>query len=381
MTKCFEILKNSKDSKARIGIFKTSHGEITTPVFMPVATQGTVKTISNTELHKIGVEIFVANTYHLYLRPGIQIIKKAQGLHKFINWNKSILTDSGGFQIYSLATLRKITDEAVEFQSHLDGSSHFFTPEKVIELQYEFGSDIIMCLDECNSYPCTYDYAKVSLERTIRWAKRCKEKFIQLYENSENKKQLLFGIIQGSTYLDLRKESTLKTLEIDFDGYAIGGLAVGEPKEVTLEIVKEISPMLPENKIRYAMGVGTPEEIWQFVEQGIDMFDCVIPTRNGRNGQALTSIGKLNIKNSEFRDDFAPLDPSCNCPVCKEYSRAYIHHLFHAGELLSLRLLTLHNLFFMLKLLKLIKDSIKTGTFLKEKKNFLEKYCNNKNDK
>jgi len=380
MTKCFEILKKSKETKARVGILKTSHGEVNTPVFMPVATQGTVKTISNNELHQIKVEMFVANTYHLYLRPGVQIIKKANGLHKFINWEKPILTDSGGYQVYSLATLRKITTEGVEFQSHIDGSTHFFSPEKVIDLQTEFGADIIMCFDECSPYPCSYDYAKNSMELTLDWAKRCKRHFENIKE-PKNSSQLLFGITQGSTYLDLRKESALKTIDIDFDGYAIGGLSVGEPKEITFEVVKEITPLFPEEKPRYAMGVGTPEEIWHCVEQGIDMFDCVIPTRNGRNGQALTSFGKLNIKNAEFKEDFNPLDPLCDCPVCKDYSRSYIHHLFHSGELLSLRLLTLHNLFFMIKLLNLIRNSIKSEIFLEEKKKFLEKYGNSKNEK
>ncbi|OGS21295.1 MAG: tRNA guanosine(34) transglycosylase Tgt [Elusimicrobia bacterium RIFOXYA2_FULL_39_19] len=373
----FEIIKKSKETRARKGIMRTAHGEVNTPVFMPVATQGTVKTVSSEELKKIGTHLFVSNAYHLYLRPGAKLINSAGGLHKYINWDRSILTDSGGFQVYSLSTLRKITKEGVKFQSHIDGSSHLFTPESVMDLQMELGSDIMMCFDECVPYPSTYEYAKNSMEMTIDWAKRCKKQFVESKTERVNKKQFLFGIVQGSTYLDLRKESALRTIEIDFDGYALGGLAVGEPADITNEIVVNTAPLLPEDKPRYAMGVGTPEELWAYIENGIDVFDCVLPSRNGRNGQALTFSGKVNIRNAQYSNDFGPLDEGCSCPVCTEYSRSFIHHLFRSGELLSLRLLTLHNLFFMLKLINLISTSIDEDNFLSQKEKFFDKYKGN----
>ncbi|MBU0952233.1 MAG: tRNA guanosine(34) transglycosylase Tgt [Elusimicrobia bacterium] len=376
----FQIITKSKNTKARIGKITTSHGEVSTPVFMPVATQGTVKTISNDELRKIGTELFIANTYHLYLRPGLEIIKLSGGLHKFINWERSIITDSGGFQVYSMADLRKISSEGVSFQSHVDGSTHFFSPESVVDIQIKLGTDIMMCFDECPPYPSTYDYTKNSMELTLNWAKRCKSQLMNSDVERPNQKQLIYGIIQGSTYLDLRKESALRTIDLDFDGYAIGGLAVGEPQEISQEIIDKITPLLPENKPRYAMGIGTPEEIWSYVEQGIDMFDCVLPTRNGRNGQALTFSGKLNIRNAEYAKDFRPLEVGCKCPVCVEYSRAYIHHISRCGELLSLKLLSLHNVFFMLKLTDLIKKSILEGNFNQEKAKFIENYLGTKNN-
>ena len=364
----FYIEKKCSKTQARTGKIIARHGEISTPVFMPVGTQGTVKIISNSELTALNTEIFVANTYHLYLRPGIKIIEDRGGLHKFINWNRALLTDSGGYQVYSLSTLRKITNDGVEFQSYIDGSIHFFSPENVIQMQIKLGADIIMCFDECASYPCSYEYAKESMERTLHWTERSKNFFTTHY--SPLTTHYLFGIIQGSTYIDLRRESALKTVALDFDGYALGGLSVGEPKEVKLEIVRHSIPLLPPEKPRYAMGVGTAEEILDCIEYGIDMFDCVLPTRNGRNGQAMTTFGKLNIKNSEYKTDFNPLDPECNCPVCLQHSRAYLHHLFHSGELLSMRLLTLHNLFFMLQLLKEIRKSIEADKFLELKETF-----------
>ncbi|OGS17681.1 MAG: tRNA guanosine(34) transglycosylase Tgt [Elusimicrobia bacterium RIFOXYA2_FULL_40_6] len=372
----FQITKKSKNTRARTGKIITSHGEVSTPVFMPVATQGTVKTISNDELRKIGTELFIANTYHLYLRPGMEIIKQSGGLHKFINWERSIITDSGGFQVYSMSELRKISTEGVSFQSHIDGSTHFFSPENVIDIQIKLGTDIMMCFDECPPYPSTYDYTKSSMELTLNWAKRCKQQLMNSDVERPNLKQLIFGIVQGSTHMDLRKESALRTVDLDFDGYAIGGLAVGEPQEISQEIIDKIAPLLPENKPRYAMGIGTPEEIWSYIEQGIDMFDCVLPTRNGRNGQALTFSGKLNIRNAEYAKDFRPLDEDCTCPVCVEYSRAYIHHIFRCGELLSLKLLSLHNVFFMLKLTDLIKKSILEDNFDQEKVKFIGNYLN-----
>lgn len=368
----FELLKKSCECSARLGRLQTARGLINTPVFMPVGTQGTVKTISNEELESLGAEIILSNSYHLYLRPGTEIIKMAGGIHGFIGWKKPMLTDSGGFQIFSLATLRRMNSDGVEFRSHIDGTKHFFTPEKSIQVQNDIGADIIMCFDECAPYPCTYDYAKRSTDLSIGWAKRCKQEFERIESGKKN--QLLFGIIQGSVFNDLRAYSSEKTIEIDFPGYAIGGLSVGEPKEEMLSVLNSTVRLLPEEKPRYLMGVGMPEDIWQAVELGIDMFDCVLPTRNGRNGQAFTSSGKVNVKNAEYQKDFTPLDHECSCPVCTGYTRAYLNHLFKAQELLVFKLLSLHNLYFMIKLTNIIRKSIQTDTFLKAKREFLEKY-------
>ncbi|MFH0948616.1 MAG: tRNA guanosine(34) transglycosylase Tgt [Elusimicrobiota bacterium] len=390
-TKSFELLK--KSGSARVGILHTAHGDIETPCFMPVGTLGTVKTLSPAELIEINAQIILGNTYHLYLRPGIEVIRNAGGLHEFINWQKPLLTDSGGFQVFSHSKLRKITEEGVEFTSHIDGSKHFFSPEKVIEIQQIFGSDIIMVLDECVAYPVEHDYAKSSLDLTLRWANRSKEAFtsnviarspdfIGTTKQSHREKNLplatyhlplLFGIIQGSTYTDLRRESAQKTVEIGFDGYALGGLSVGEPNELMYDIITDVEKFLPENSPRYLMGVGTPEDLWESVERGIDMFDCVLPTRNARNGQALTSTGKINIKNAEYKNDFSPLDNECDCYTCKNFSRAYLSHLFRCNEILGLRLATLHNLTFMLKLAQRIRESIKAEKFIQEKNIFLKK--------
>jgi queuine tRNA-ribosyltransferase len=369
----FKIIKKSSECSARTGLLKTVHGEIHTPVFMPVGTQGSVKTLSSQELTDSGAEIILANAYHIYLRPGTDLIEAAGGIHKFVSWDKPMLTDSGGFQVFSLATLRKIGEDGVEFQSHIDGSKHFLGPEKSMEIQQKIGADIIMCFDECPPYPCSYEYAKRSMNLSLDWAKRCKDKL----EENNCKSQLLFGIVQGSVYNDLRKESAQRTVEIDFPGYAIGGLAVGEPKEEMMKSLKEVVPVLPLEKPRYAMGIGMPEDLWECVENGVDMFDCVLPTRNGRNGQAFTSGGKVNIKNSEYIRDFGPLDPECGCMTCKTYSRAYLNHLFKAQELLVLRLLTLHNIHFMIKLMSKIRESIETNTFLKAKEEFLKTYSKN----
>ena len=372
----FTLEKKSTETKSRLGTLETAHGIIHTPVFMPVGTQGTVKTISNDELKSCGAEIILGNSYHLYLRPGTEIIEAAGGLHGFTGWDRAMLTDSGGYQIFSLTTLRRMNSDGVEFQSHIDGSKHFFTPERSMEIQDKIGADIIMCFDECPPYPCTHDYAKRSMELSVEWARKCKVKKTEL-EKSSRHKQLLFGIIQGSVYHDLRKESAERTIEIDLPGYALGGLSVGEPKEEMLEVLDSTVPLLPEDRPRYLMGVGTPEDIWDSVERGIDMFDCVLPTRNGRNGQALTSKGKVNIKNAEFVRDFGPLDADCGCPACKGYTRAYLNHLFRAQEILGLRLLSLHNIYFMIKLLSKIRESLKNDNFKETKTKFLAEYRQN----
>lgn len=366
----FTVIKKSSECAARLGTLETAHGSINTPVFMPVGTQGTVKTISNEELHSCGAEIILGNSYHLYLRPGVEILEAAGGLAKFTGWNGPTLTDSGGFQIFSLKTLRRMNSEGVEFRSHIDGSKHFFTPEKSIEIQQKIGADIIMCFDECPPYPCTREYAKKAADLTVEWAKKCKE----THERRGNGKQLLFGIIQGSVYDDLRLENARKTVEIDFPGYAFGGLSVGEPRDEMVSVLEKTACIIPQDKPRYLMGVGTPKDIFEAVERGIDMFDCVLPTRNGRNGQAITSFGKLNIQNAEFMKDFSPLDSRCGCPACSGYSRAYLNHLFRAQEILALRLLSLHNTYFMIKLLSQIRESLKNGSFMSFKDNFLSGY-------
>jgi len=372
--KAFEIIKKDKNSKARIGILRTKSAEIQTPLFLPVGTLGVVKTLSYKELEDIGVDAFISNTYHLYFRPGEEILKKFGGLHKFINWQKVIFTDSGGFQVYSLRELKKISQEGVEFKSHIDGSIHFFTPERVIELQKIINSDVALCLDECVEYPVEYEHAKKSVELTILWAKRCKEKFLDISNRNATSNQLLFGIIQGSVYKDLRKKSAQEITEIGFDGYALGGVSVGEPKNLLQEIVSYTVDFFPEEKPRYAMGIGEIDDVWFCIENGYDIMDCVLPTRNGRNGQALTSYGKINIKNSKFSVDSSPLDLECDCYVCKNYSRALIHHYFKSGELLGLRLLSYHNVYFMINLFKKIRQAIENENFLEEKKKFLEKF-------
>lgn len=359
----YELQKKDKNSKARAGIITTDHGVIEAPIFMPVGTQGTVKAVTQKILkEEINAPIILGNTYHLYLRPGMEIMEKAGGLHQFMNWDRAILTDSGGFQVFSLSELRKLKSYGVEFRSHLDGSKHLFTPEKVIEIERQIGADIIMPLDECTPYPCDYDYAKKSKQLTSDWAvlnKEAFEKSVPLYGHN----QFLFGIVQGSVYKDLREDSAKDLINIGFDGYSIGGLAVGEPAENMYEIVDFTTDILPENKPRYLMGVGRPENILEAIERGVDMFDCVMPTRNARNAYLFTSQGVVTIKSAIYKDDFSPLDPNCDCYTCKNFSKAYLRHLFNAREILAYELATIHNLRFYLNLVKEARKQILNDTF------------------
>ena len=352
--------------EARTGVLKTPHGDIPTPVFMPVGTQGTVKAMTPAMLEEAGAGLILANTYHLYLRPGRELVKQFGGLHKFMNWKGAMLTDSGGFQVFSLGALRKITPEGVLFQSHIDGSKHFISPETAIGIQEDLGADIIMAFDECTPYPATLEQAKISLDITVDWAKRCKTA-------KTRNDQALFGIVQGGTYLDLRKEALDRIAGIGFDGYALGGLSVGEPKEKMMEIVQEMAPLLPENRPRYVMGVGTPEDIIRCVDFGIDMFDCVMPTRCARNGLLFTNQEKVVIKNARYRDDQSPLDSTCDCYTCRNFSRAYLRHLYIAREILAMILNTIHNVRFYLRFMEDMRRSIQDGEFDRFKKDFLGK--------
>ena len=371
----FSLLHQDKLTKARIGKLKTAHGEIATPCFMPVGTQGTVKTLSPGELKEAGAEMILSNAYHLFLRPGMEVIRKAGGLHKFMSWDRPILTDSGGYQIFSLALLRKLSDNGVEFQSHIDGFRHFLRPEDVIEIQRDLDSDIIMPLDECVHYPCSKDQARIAMERTINWARRSKVCFVNSdRREARNDNQSLFGIIQGSTYEDLRKECVQELLDIGFDGYSIGGVSVGEPANLIYNTVELLSGLLPSDKPRYLMGVGLPEDILEAVERGIDMFDCVVPTRYGRNGTVFTSVGKLTVRNASYIEDFSPLDKNCSCYTCRSFSRAYLRHLFNTDEILGLRLACLHNVHFYLKLMENIREALRQDRFLEFKKEFLVNY-------
>jgi queuine tRNA-ribosyltransferase len=371
--KIFEIIHKSKSSNARYGKIYTLRGDIYTPCFAPVGTQGAVKTLSSEDLLACGAQMILANAYHLYLRPGIDIIKKAGSLHEFMNWDKPILTDSGGYQVFSLADLRKVTDKGVEFQSHLDGSFHFLSPEDVIKIQIDLGSDIMMPLDECLHFPCEKDYAKISLKRTTQWAKRSKE---CLKINKNKKRQLLFGIIQGATYQDLRQQSASQLMDTGFDGYAFGGLSVGEPKNLTHKMIENTSVMLPEDKPRYFMGLGSPLDVIRSVKNGIDLFDCIMPTRLGRTGTAFTSTGKITVRNAEFKEDNRPLDEHCDCFVCKNYSRSYIRHLFNAKELSALRLTSFHNVYFYLKFMQNIRKALKEDKLEEFEAEFTKRYQN-----
>lgn len=372
----FRIIKKDRNCEARVGLIKTPHGEVNTPVFMPVGTQATVKTLSSEDLKEIGAELILGNTYHLYLRPGHQLIEKAGGLHKFMSWENSILTDSGGFQVFSLNSLTKTTEEGVRFQSHLDGSYHLFTPEKVIQIQHALGADIVMTLDEPAVYPCSFEQAKRANDLTNLWAERCKTEFEKLVSEKPNKhKQALFGIIQGSAYPDLRKESAKYLVNLDFSGYAVGGLSLGEPKVTTNEMVEISLSYVPQDKPRYLMGVGTPEDIIDSVFRGVDMFDCVLPTRNARNGSLFTRFGKMIIKNSEYASDFSPVDSECGCSTCRNYTRAYLRHLFHTGEITALRLATIHSLYFYTDLMRKMREAILSDNFLEWRQKFLSEYC------
>ncbi|MCC0643710.1 MULTISPECIES: tRNA guanosine(34) transglycosylase Tgt [unclassified Clostridioides] len=364
----YELIKTCKQSGARLGRLHTPHGIIETPIFMPVGTQATVKSMTPEELKEIGSQIILSNTYHLYMRPGHELIKKAGGLHKFMNWDKPILTDSGGFQVFSLGPLRKIKEEGVEFRSHLDGSKHFLTPEKAMEIQNALGSDIMMAFDECAPYPADREYVKNSLERTTRWLKRCKD----AHNNTD--KQALFGIIQGGMYKDLREQSAKEITSIDLPGYAIGGLSVGEPKPLMYDVLEHTTPFMPKDKPRYLMGVGSPDDLVEGVIRGVDMFDCVLPTRIARNGTAMTSQGKVVVRNATYAEDFTPLDPECDCYACKNYSRAYIRHLVKANEILGARLITTHNLHFLLNLMKQIRQAIMEDRLLDFRNEFFAKY-------
>lgn len=363
----------------------TAHGSFDTPVFMPVGTQGTVKALTQEMLEQLGARIILGNTYHLYLRPGHHTINRLGGLHSFIAWDRAILTDSGGFQVFSLGPLRKVSREGVEFQSHLDGSRHLLTPEISMEIQAALGSDIVMAFDECTPYPATRDEAARSLEITDAWARRSKAYFDRLREQASeaacagikvaNPSQALFGIIQGSTYTDLREQSLGGLLDVGFDGFAIGGLSVGEEKSAMFEVVSHIAPRMPEDRPRYLMGVGTPEDILRAVAAGVDMFDCVMPTRNARNGQLFTRFGRINIKNARYRDDGRPLDESCRCAVCTKYSRAYISHLYRSGEILGSVLSSYHNISFYLDTMERIRQAIRLGTFNEFYKSFLKDHA------
>ncbi|SKA77586.1 queuine tRNA-ribosyltransferase [Paucidesulfovibrio gracilis DSM 16080] len=356
---------HARDGKARRATLHTAHGEIQTPVFMPVGTQGSVKAVGPDDLLQAGSQIILGNTYHLYLRPGDELVARRGGLHRFMSWDKPILTDSGGFQVFSLSTIRKISEKGVEFRSYLDGSKHFFSPEKAISIQQNLGSDIMMVLDECVGYGADREYTARSLERTTRWARRCREVHTPGADG-----QLMFGIIQGGFHEDLREESLGQLLEIPFEGYAIGGLSVGESTEDMYRILNHIGPRMPEEKPRYLMGVGTPMDILEGIESGVDMFDCVLPTRNARNGTLFTSQGKVNIKRAEFREDDGPLDPNCQCYTCRNFSRAYLRHLYTAREILSYRLNSLHNIAFFLELARQAREAIEGGRFAELKAHY-----------
>ena len=364
----YELIKTCKQTGARLGRLHTPHGVIETPIFMPVGTQATVKAMTPEELKEIGSQIILSNTYHLYMRPGHDLIERAGGLHKFMNWDKPILTDSGGFQVFSLGPLRKIKEEGVEFRSHLDGSKHFLSPEKATEIQNALGSDIIMAFDECAPYPADRQYVKNSLERTTRWLERCKA------AHKYPEKQALFGIVQGGMYKELREQSAKEITAIDLPGYAIGGLSVGEPKDMMYEVLDYTVPLLPEDKPRYLMGVGSPDDLLEGVLRGIDMFDCVLPTRIARNGTAMTSQGKVVVRNASYAEDFTSLDSECDCYTCKNYTKAYLKHLIKCNEILGARLLTIHNLHFLLKMMENVREAIKEDRLLDYKKDFFEKY-------
>lgn len=372
----FTLLHTDLQSSARAGLLETDHGTIETPIFMPVGTLGDVKAIEHRELKEIGAQIILGNTYHLYLRPGTHVIHRAGGLHRFIGWDRPMLTDSGGYQIFSLSDLRKLSAEGVKFQSHIDGSKHFFRPEDVVDIQRKLGSDICMVLDECPPYPCTYEYAHRSNELTIDWARRCKEHFDRtqpLYDH----RQTLFPIVQGSIFEDIRQRSAEALMAMDFDGYAIGGVSVGEPKEEVYRIAEMNCAVLPSGRPRYLMGVGTPEDILECISRGVDMFDCVMPTRNARNGTIFTTYGKITIRNATYADDFQPIDENCDCYTCRNFSRGYVRHLSSIGEIVGHQLTTIHNLHFYLWLSREARRHILNNTYDAFKSELLAKYSEN----
>ena len=364
----YQLKKKSSECMARLGEITTPHGSFETPVFMAVGTQATVKTLVKEELEAIGSSIILGNTYHLWNQPGHQIIEKAGGLHSFMNWDHSILTDSGGFQVFSLAKLRDIKEEGVTFKHHKSGASLFLSPELSMQIQNSLGSDIMMAFDECPPYPASYEYMKDSVARTVRWARRC------LDAHQKKDTQGLFGIVQGGEYLDLRADCAKELVDMDFDGYSIGGLSVGEPKEIQNRVLAYTTPLLPEDKPRYLMGVGSPGMILDAVERGVDMFDCVLPTRIARHGTAMTSSGRVLIKNKQFAEDFSPLDEKCNCYTCRNYTRSYLRHLFKANEMLGQRLLSIHNIQFLIDLTKQIRLAIAEDRFLEYKNQVYEEY-------
>ncbi|WP_261306307.1 tRNA guanosine(34) transglycosylase Tgt [Paenibacillus andongensis] len=371
----YEPIKTCKQSGARLGRVHTPHGVIETPAFMPVGTQATVKTMSPEELKTMDAHIILSNTYHLFIRPGHDIVKAAGGLHKFMNWDRPILTDSGGFQVFSLSDMRKITEEGVQFKSHLNGDKLFLSPEKAMEIQNALGSDIMMAFDECPPFPAEYEYVKKSLERTTRWAERC------LQSHSRPNDQGLFAIIQGGMHEDLRRLSAEQLTSMDFPGYAIGGLSVGEPKHLMYEVLDYTTPLMPANKPRYLMGVGSPDALIEGSIRGIDMFDCVLPTRIARNGTCMTSEGRLVIRNAKHATDFGPLDPKCTCYTCTNYSRAYIRHLIKADETFGIRLTTIHNLHFLLQLMREVREAIKEDRLLDFRDDFFAAYGLNDNER
>jgi len=366
----FRFTLSSTDGHARLGAFETPHGRVQTPAFMPVGTQGSIKSALHRDVEAAGAEIVLGNTYHLFLRPGDELIARRGGLHRFIGWERPMLTDSGGYQVFSLSDRRVIREEGAEFQSHLDGATHLLTPERATDIQARLGSDIAMVLDECLAYPATHEEAAASMSRSVRWARRCRERLTQLREAGDspfvhvtNAGQAQFGIVQGGTFDDLRRESADATVDIGFEGYAIGGLSVGEPSDVMYDTALQCAARLPAGQPRYLMGAGTPQDMVECVARGIDMFDCVMPTRNARNGQLFTSQGRLNIRNARFAEDDRPLDPACGCYTCRHHSRAYLRHLFMAGEMTAATLNTLHNLTYYLDTMRRIRDAIALRTF------------------
>ena len=369
----FELLATDPASKARRGRLTTAHGVIQTPIFMPVGTQGTVKAVSPRELREMDAQIILGNTYHLFVRPGMHVMRHFEGLHNFMNWQGPILTDSGGFQVFSLAKLRKITEEGVHFQNHLDGTPCFIGPETAMDIQATLGSDIAMAFDECPPYPCEYDYAARSLELTLRWAQRCRD-WALARDAAGERRGAVFGIVQGATFADLRRTSAEALVAMDFDGYAIGGVSVGEPEPEMMAAVENAEPYLPANKARYAMGLGTPPQMLEMIARGVDLFDCVLPTRIARNGAAFTALGTLNLKNNPYIMDKGPIEEGCTCPACREFSRGYLRHLVKSEEILGLRLISLHNLHFYLNLMARARKEIEAGTFERFRREFVANY-------